>query len=70
MSDVFIDVLNPEKQLGFVALGLIEDVSHQKYENKTEGFRYYVIYSFGRSFKISLRFKYRALDPKLTENLI
>ena len=32
-----IDILDPENQSGSGALGLTEEVSHQKYGNKKEG---------------------------------
>ena len=54
-----IDVLDSGNQSGSGsrALGITEDVWHQKYDNKKEGFQNYLEYSF------SLLLSYRALYP-------
>ena len=43
--------------------GLTEDVWHQKYENKKDGFYYFKEYSFDSILKIPFRLTYKALDP-------
>ena len=50
-------------------LGLLEDVWHQKYETKTKKFWNYLKYFFNRILKISLRSRYRALDPNLAKKI-
>ena len=74
-----IDVINPENQprSGFIrtgygsrALGLTEDVWHQKYENKKEGLQNYLEYSFYSILTISHRSGYTALDPEFDQNRI
>ena len=49
-----INVLDSENQPGSGALGLTEDVYHQKYENKKEGLNNYLKYSFNRLLKSPL----------------
>ena len=74
-----IDVLDPESQpgSGFIrtgfgsrALGLTEDVWHQKYENKKEGLQNYLEYSFKSILNIFYRSGFRALDPEFGQNRI
>ena len=76
-----IDVLDPENQpgsgLGFIwtgsgsrALGLTEDVRHQKYENKKEGLQNYPEYSINSISNIFYHSGYRALDPEFGQNRI
>ena len=67
-----IDVLDPENQpwSGSRALGLTEDVWHQKYENKKEGFQNYLEYLLNSISNIFYRSGYRALDPEIGKNRI
>ena len=64
------DVLNPKNKpgSGSRALGLTEDVWHQKYENKKEVLQNYIEYSFKSILNIFYRSGYRALDPKFGQN--
>jgi len=56
--------IDSENQPGSGAPGLTGDVLHQKYDNKKEGFKNYIKYSFHRLKKISLRFMYKA-QPRI-----
>ena len=51
-------------------LRLTENVWHQKYENKKEGLKNYLEFSFNSNLDISYRSGYRALDPKFCKNRI
>ena len=67
----FIDG-HPENQpgSGSRALGLTEDVWHQKYENKKEGLQNYLEYSFNSILNIFCRSRYRAQDPEFGQHRI
>ena len=76
-----IDVLDPNNQpgsgSGFIrtgsgsrALWHTEDVWHQEYENKKEGFQNYLEYSFNSILNIFNHSGYRALDPEFGQNRI
>ena len=61
-----INALDPANQSQSGALGLTEDVWHQKYELRKDLF--YLKYSFNRISIISLCSRYRVLDWNLAKN--
>ena len=76
-----IDVLDQEKQpgsgsgkiltvSGSMALEFTYNIWYPKYENKKVGVKSFLQYSFNRILKISLRSRYRALNPKFAKNRI
>ena len=55
---------------GSRALGITEDVWHQKYEIKKEGLQNYLEYSLNSILNIFYHSWYRALDPDFGQNRV